>query len=288
MPELPEVETVRRGLESELKGVSIKEVKVLRAASIGSAPASRFCSGLKGKSFVSFKRRGKYLLLGLGQDSPEKDEALLAAHLRMSGRLLVMDENEPEPEHVRVRISLANKQKLIFDDTRVFGRLWYLSSDRELERVLPGLQKLGPEPFESELNHEILHARLKGKSAAIKTVLLDQSIIAGIGNIYADESLFMAGIDPRNPAGTLSKAELAVLCQKIIEVIASAIRLGGSTLRDYTDSRGVNGNYQLEAHVYGRKGEACHACNCKIERVKLGGRSTHYCPRCQKLKKSKK
>jgi len=275
MPELPEVETVRRGLQEKLAGATIKAVKVLRPASVGYPGTDEFSRLLKGRKFNQVSRRGKYLLLNLSEDTG------MVAHLRMSGRLLVMNAGAPEPAHVRIRLSLNDGRKLIFDDTRVFGRLWCVPSGLMFEDVVPSLKLLGPEPLEG-LDPEHLRSSFSGKIQCIKTALLDQTIIAGIGNIYADESLHRAGINPTRAAGDLSKAELKKLSTGIVIVLSNAIEAGGSTLRDYTDASGVNGNYQHEALVYGRKDEPCRKCKSSIQRIKLNGRSTHFCPKCQR------
>jgi formamidopyrimidine-DNA glycosylase len=275
MPELPEVETIRRGLQKELCGSTIKSIKVLRPESVAYPAGNDFVNSLKGRTFRSFDRRGKYLLINMSEGT------CLVVHLRMSGRLLVLAPSAREPAHVRVRLNLADGRKLIFDDTRVFGRLWFVAAGESRKSVVPALAELGPEPLEG-LKPADLRVAFAGKTQPIKSALLDQTIIAGIGNIYADESLHLAGIRPQRPAGDLSAAELTRLANRIADVLHSAIEAGGSTLRDYTGATGVNGNYQHEAFVYGRKGEPCRKCKSRIERIKLAGRSTHYCPRCQR------
>lgn len=274
MPELPEVETVRRGLQKQLAGATIKDVKVLRVDSVGHPSPVEFARLLKKRSINSVARRGKYILIELS------DGVGMGAHLRMSGRLLVLSAKDSEPGHVRIRISLEDGRKLVFDDTRVFGRLWAVAADESFEEVIPALKLLGPEPLEGLDNKHLLRS-FEGKKQCIKTALLDQTIIAGIGNIYADESLHRAKINPLRAAGALSATELKRLGKEIQLVLNNAIELGGSTLRDYTDSSGVNGNYQNEALVYGRKDEPCRSCRSKIQRVKIAGRSSHFCPRCQ-------
>lgn len=275
MPELPEVETVRRGLQKQLAGATIKSVKVLRNDSVGYPSPEEFVRLLKGRCFESVNRRGKYLLIHLS------DKTGMVAHLRMSGRLLVMKGTEKEPAHVRIRLNLGDGRKLVFDDTRVFGRLWCVPAGKTFEDVVPTLAQLGPEPLEG-LDPRHLKEAFAGKTQCIKTALLDQSIIAGVGNIYADESLYRARIKPTRKAGDISTAELKKLSKEIAIVLNNAIELGGSTLRDYTDSSGVNGNYQHEALVYGRKDEECRSCKSRIQRIKLNGRSSHFCPRCQR------
>lgn len=275
MPELPEVETVRRGLERELVATQIVAVKVLRPASVAYPEPDKFTKELKGKTFKAVRRRGKYLLIDL------EDGSGMVAHLRMSGRFLVLSKREKEPPHTRIRIELSDGRRLIFDDMRVFGRVWFVPKKMDYEQVVPTLAELGPEPLDG-VDPKKLKEKLDRKSQPIKTALLDQTIIAGIGNIYADESLHRAGINPLRPAKDLKAKEIEKLCKEISLVLNNAIASGGSSLRNYTDASGVNGNYQNEALVYGRKGQECRTCAKPIARAKLAGRSTHYCPKCQR------
>ncbi|MBY0358833.1 MAG: bifunctional DNA-formamidopyrimidine glycosylase/DNA-(apurinic or apyrimidinic site) lyase [Candidatus Obscuribacterales bacterium] len=281
MPELPEVETVCRGLLKQLPGRTISRVKVWRDASIESPSAKEFAKVLVGKRFAHISRRGKYLLFHLDQDCG------MVAHLRMSGRLLVVGPKSPKSSHLRVEINLDNGQALHFDDMRVFGRLWYVPSGKSFEDIVETLAILGPEPLES-LNATYLAKALERKSQAIKAALLDQTIIAGIGNIYADESLHHSRINPNRSANSLLPDELERLISAIRQVLEKAIVKGGSTLRNYTDANGINGNYQHDAYVYGRKGLACRSCQTLIEQIRLAGRSTCFCPQCQPLKVSRR
>ncbi|MBS1992153.1 MAG: bifunctional DNA-formamidopyrimidine glycosylase/DNA-(apurinic or apyrimidinic site) lyase [Cyanobacteria bacterium SZAS LIN-3] len=283
MPELPEVETVRRGLEVSLKGDTITSVEVLREASVQYPDVETFASKLVGHKFGPVLRRGKYLLLELDRG------AGLACHLRMSGRLIVRDERKPakkkagsarQPQFLRVIIFLESGRELHFEDMRVFGRLWYKPKGASFEKVIPTLAELGVEPLEN-LSAAYLKSAFSKKIQAVKTALLDQRIIAGVGNIYADESLFLSRIHPATPARDIKLAQLEVLVDNVKKVLERAIESGGSTLRDYSDSNGVNGNYQHEAFVYGREDKPCRECGALIERTKLGGRSSHYCPFCQ-------
>jgi formamidopyrimidine-DNA glycosylase len=276
VPELPEVETVRRGLSTSLVGQKIAGVEVLRPQSIGFPLPADFVQSLRGHSVLDVSRRGKYLLIHLDQG------AHLGVHLRMSGRLLVTGPDQPLGPHVRVRIFLDQDLELRFEDMRVFGRLWYVPQGKAVEAVITGLQHLGPEPLDN-FSGKDLSDRLRKRTQPIKTALLDQGVVAGIGNIYADESLFGAKINPLRPAQSLTLAELDTLTTVIQSTLRRAIALGGSTLRDYTDSRGVNGNYQEEAWVYARKGAPCRICGTPVERIRLAGRSTHFCPHCQPL-----
>jgi formamidopyrimidine-DNA glycosylase len=275
VPELPEVETVRRGLIASLVGQKIAGVEVLRPQSIGFPLSADFEQSLLGHSVIDISRRGKYLLIHLDRG------AHLGVHLRMSGRLLVTGPEQPLGRHVRVRIFL-DQLELRFEDMRVFGRLWYVPQGKEVETVITGLRHLGPEPLNNFFGKDLAD-RLKKRTQPIKTALLDQGVVAGIGNIYADESLFGANINPLRPAQSLTLAELDTLTTVIQSTLSRAIALGGSTLRDYTDSHGVNGNYQEEAWVYARKGAPCRVCGTPVERIRLAGRSTHFCPHCQPL-----
>ncbi|MDP3508619.1 MAG: bifunctional DNA-formamidopyrimidine glycosylase/DNA-(apurinic or apyrimidinic site) lyase [Candidatus Melainabacteria bacterium] len=282
MPELPEVETVRRGLELALAGDAIVAVEVLRDASIAYPEVERFVASLPGHKFGKVLRRGKYLLIELDRG------AGLACHLRMSGRLLVRGSTTTkslrEPQFLRVRILLASGRELHFEDMRVFGRLWFKAKGKTFEDVIPGLALLGVEPLES-LTSAHLASAFSGKVQAVKTALLDQRILAGVGNIYADESLFLSGIHPTIAAGKVTPEQLIRLVENVQLVLSRAIESGGSTLRDYTDSSGVNGNYQNLAWVYGREGQPCRHCSSAIERIKLNGRSSHFCRQCQPIKR---
>lgn len=310
MPELPEVETVKRGLQLALAGDAIVAVEVLRDASIAFPDVDAFIAALPGHKFGQVLRRGKYLLIELDRG------AGLACHLRMSGRLIVREASESgarvskparaakaatkaatpatklakktktirAPQFLRVRIMLASGRELHFEDMRVFGRLWFKPKGKTFEDVIPSLVQLGVEPLES-LTSAHLSIAFKGKNQAVKTALLDQHILAGVGNIYADESLFLSGIHPTISAGKVTDEQLSKLVEKVKLVLSRAIESGGSTLRDYTDSSGVNGNYQNLAWVYGREGEPCRQCSSLIERIKLNGRSSHFCIQCQPLKR---
>ncbi len=278
MPELPEVETLRRGLAKALAGDAIVQVEVLRDQSIAYPGVEKFGSSLPGHKFKAVDRRGKYLLM-------ELDGGVgLACHLRMSGRLLVREaQSKAEPKFLRVRFLLASGRELHFEDMRVFGRLWFKPKGKTFEDIIPTLQKLGAEPLDVLTGKHLLDA-FKGKKQAVKTALLDQHILAGVGNIYADESLFLSGIHPTVAAGKLTSGQLKPLVENIRQVLTQAIKSGGSSLRDYTDSSGVNGNYQKQSWVYGREGKPCRKCKTSIERIRLNGRSSHFCPRCQKPK----
>ncbi|HIA54982.1 MAG TPA: bifunctional DNA-formamidopyrimidine glycosylase/DNA-(apurinic or apyrimidinic site) lyase [Candidatus Melainabacteria bacterium] len=281
MPELPEVETVRLGLERFLVGDSFAGVQVLRNDSVGYPAVKDFVKGLTGRTVVAAKRRGKYLLLELDSN------AGLGVHLRMSGRLIVADEKHREAQFLRVLIKLKSGRELRFEDMRVFGRMWYVPPGEDFLKVIPALQELGPEPLEG-LTAEHLVSAFRGKKQAIKTALLDQTIIAGLGNIYADEVLFQTGIHPLSLAGSITEGDAEKLVVAIAKTLKKAIKHGGTTLRDYANSEGVNGNYQHQSWVYGREDEPCRVCGTEIERIKLAGRSAHFCGNCQKKLRRKR
>lgn len=278
MPELPEVETVRRGLEKQLPGRVIVGAKVLRPDSIGYPSPAQFAKQVVGHTILSVHRRGKYLLLHLDRN------AGLSVHLRMSGRLIVVgDKKAKKPgSHVRVVITMDGGKELWFEDMRVFGRIWYVAPGKRFEDIVGGLSALGIEPLNGELNGKYLQDAFANRKQAVKSALLDQTVIAGIGNIYADETLHLSKILPDTPANSLSKKQYALLAKTIAEVLSRAIGLGGSSVRNYVDADGVNGNYQHTAYVYGRTGQPCHTCKTKISRIKLAGRSSHFCPKCQR------
>ncbi len=255
-------------------------VQVLRRESIGHPGPRQFCTGLTGHRFEDISRRGKYLLFHLDRG------AGLAVHLRMSGRLILAEALKTPASHLRVRISLASGRELQFEDMRVFGRLWYVPAGKEFGEIVPGLAELGVEPL-TDLTAAHLAEGFARRTQAIKSALLDQHVVAGIGNIYADECLFLAALHPLRSAKTLKRAELEKLVLAIRAVLTTAIELGGSTVRDYTDSRGVNGSYQEESWVYGREGEPCRRCASAVVKVRLAGRSAHFCPRCQSGSKRK-
>ncbi|HEY9776474.1 MAG TPA: bifunctional DNA-formamidopyrimidine glycosylase/DNA-(apurinic or apyrimidinic site) lyase [Planktothrix sp.] len=274
MPELPEVETVCRGLQKLIIGDTICDAKVLRSDSIGYPDPAKFASKIRGHKIERVYRRGKYILIDLDR------AAGMAVHLRMSGRLMVVDKKAPPERFLRVRMSLASGRDLRFEDMRVFGRIWYVPPGKTFEQIIPSLAELGAEPLE-KLTGKSLGEVLRGKKQPIKSALMDQRVLAGIGNIYADEALFGSRIHPLRQAGDLRDHELDELAKVIRSVLESAIERRGTTLRDYVDADGVNGNYQHSAWVYGREGEPCRVCGLQIERTKIGGRSSHFCVECQ-------
>ena len=282
MPELPEVETVRRGLQGHSAGQRIEAVQVLRARAIAHPPDPElFCLALRDTRVGEWQRRGKYLLAPLAHAADGSDAGTWGVHLRMTGQFLWLEEERDPCSHTRVRFWLEGGRELRFVDSRSFAQMWFVPAGSPPESVITGLTRLGPEPFSEAFDVPYLQRKLKGSTRPIKSALLDQSLVAGIGNIYADESLFAAGITPQTPAGRLRGPQLQRLHQAVVEVLTVSIGEGGTTFSDFRDLSGVNGNYGGMAWVYRRAGQPCRQCGTTIERHKLSGRSSHWCPRCQ-------
>jgi len=280
VPELPEVETVRRGLEQQVSGFVVARVEVLRARAIASPPLPElFCSALEGCTVQQWLRRGKYLMASLVRDG--QNAGHWGVHLRMTGQFLWMNAPAEPCRHTRVRIRNPQGQELRFVDMRSFGEMWWVPPGEPLESVMTGLRRLGPEPFSSAFSPQYLAAKLAGSHRPIKTALLDQALVAGVGNIYADESLFISRIPPHTPGSELKPAQLERLHQALVEVLQTSIGVGGTTFSDFRDLTGTNGNYGNAAWVYRRGGQPCRVCGTAIRRDKLSGRSSHWCPNCQ-------
>jgi formamidopyrimidine-DNA glycosylase len=278
MPELPEVETVRIGLNENTLGWQIEGGEVLLPRAIASDDPA-FLAAIIGAEFVEWQRRGKYLIAKLSQGDR------LGVHLRMTGSLLWCDRDVTVGKHTRVRLFLKkgikHKKELRFDDQRTFGKIWWIPSTQTTESVITGLQKLGLEPFDPEFTPKHLANKLSRTARPIKTVLLDQEIVAGIGNIYADESLFLAKINPQKPANSLNLEQITALHEGIIRSLSDGIAKGGTTFSSFQNVAGLKGNYIDTAWVFRRTGQPCHVCDTLITRIKLGGRSTHFCAQCQ-------
>ena len=286
MPELPEVETVKKGLEKKLKNFIISEIEIIRPSTIA-FPANKdeFKKGLNNSLIDKWSRRGKYLIANLIKNSNNntfKSNGYLIIHLRMTGHFNWLKRNNPPCKHTRVRFFDSQENELRFIDVRSFGQMWWIKEGLDPKKIIKGLGSLGPEPFSKEFNYEYLKKEFSKRTKSIKAVLLDQRIIAGIGNIYADESLFDAGISPFRKAKTIKKRELIKLRISIIEVLEKSIGAGGTTFSDFRNVEGLNGNYSMQANVYKRTGEKCKRCSNLIQRKKITGRSTHWCSNCQK------
>ncbi len=294
MPELPEVETVRRGLNQLTLNQEITGGDVLLPRTIANPFSSNeFLDGIQGSIIISWHRRGKYLLAQLGfkdeigrENTKEifssSQTSWLGVHLRMTGQLLWLHPEEPLHKHTRVRIFFGQEQELRFVDQRTFGQMWWVPPKVAIESAIPGLSKLAVDPFVPEFTTEYLVNQLSNRRRSIKAALLDQSVVAGLGNIYADEALFKSSILPETLCLDLQQKQIKHLRTAIIEVLKASIEVGGTTFSNFLNVKGVNGNYGGLALVYNRAGEPCRVCGTPIKRIKLAGRSTHFCTQCQK------
>ena len=273
MPELPEVDQVRKRLIPHIVGKTIKQVEVRLPRMIQYPDAAVFAQKAAGKEITGIARRGKYLRINLSKDM------YILAHLRMTGALLAVNKKQPEPPYAHIKFELTGEENLWFTDIRTFGTLYLIDHD---DKVIEGYATLGPEPLSDTLTGEYLADACKKKTGAIKAVILDQKIIAGLGNIYADEALFGAGILPTRQANALTKDEYAKLVKAINTVIAQGIKNHGTTFRNYQDADGKQGTNVLYLNVYGRKGQPCKKCGAILEHCKVVGRGSVYCPHCQK------
>ena len=285
MPELPEVETVCRSLRSQLLGRTIASVQVLRPF-IARRPPDEFAREVVGRTIEDISRRGKYLIVRLGRTrgSPPAD---LIFHLMMAGRLTHRPPGAGPPpaviaRHTHLVLGLDDQSELAWADLRHFGRVHLVMGDAQ-DEAPRGLLNLGPEPLAGEFVPANLAARLLARRAPVKQVLLDQRVVAGVGSIYADESLHRAGIHPCRRACSLTAAEAVALCTAIKETLAEAIACRGTSVRSYVDGAGLPGEFQYRLRVYGRTGQTClrPGCTATVERLRTGGRSTYFCPMCQ-------
>jgi formamidopyrimidine-DNA glycosylase len=271
MPELPEVETTRRGLEPLVTGQRIRAAIVRNHAMRQPVPR-RLPQRLAGATVRKISRRGKYLLFDCGAGT-------LILHLGMSGRLWIVRDGAPPATHDHLDLLLESGTTVRLRDPRRFGLvLWQTGNPL----AHPLLADIGPEPLSAEFDGPALHAATRNRRTAIKHVLMDSHVVAGVGNIYANEALFRAGIDPRTVASRINLARCSVLATKIRETLELAIVAGGSSLRDYVGSDGMAGNFQNQFLVYDRAGKACTRCGTNIKELRQGQRSTFFCPRCQK------
>jgi len=271
MPELPEVETTRRGLVAHVVGRRIATVDVYDSRLRWPVPAglgARFA----GLPIDALERRSKYLLFRIGGDT-------LLVHLGMTGSLRLYTKAPPRRTHDHVDIVLDDGITLRYHDPRRFGAMLSLPGSGDAH---PLLARLGPEPFDAAFDGDYLWRALRRRTAAIKLALMDNHVVVGVGNIYANESLFRAGIRPTTPAHRVSRRRAARLVAEVRETLADAIAKGGSTLRDYVDARGEPGYFQLDYFVYGREGLPCRVCATTVRSRRLGGRASAYCPRCQR------
>ena len=268
MPELPEVETVLRTLEKQIQGAEIEDVRVYLPKMIDRSETA-FRRALTGRRFLTFERRGKYLLFGM-------EDVILVSHLRMEGKYWIKQKGDPLDRHTHVVFSLSDGRELRYHDTRKFGTMELC--DPDIDRS--AFHGLGPEPFEEAFNAAYLYRIMKERNTPVKTILLDQSVVAGIGNIYADEICFACGIRPRMNCRRLSKPLCEAIVRETRRILEAAIQAGGTTIRSYTSSLGVTGLFQLSCMVHAQK--ECQECGTAIKIVRVGGRSSYYCPHCQK------
>ncbi|HEX3041818.1 MAG TPA: bifunctional DNA-formamidopyrimidine glycosylase/DNA-(apurinic or apyrimidinic site) lyase [Solirubrobacterales bacterium] len=287
MPELPEVETVVRQLEPEVEGRRIERLEVLDARWSRPVPPEQMSAAGSGATIERLGRRGKYILMGLD------GERTLVMHLRMTGNLILREgdevidpsegrrlyesERSTEERHLRARFVLDDGRELWFTDPRRFGEAFLLDDDRLDERFA----KLGVEPFSPDFTPAALGELAAGRTAPLKSFLLDQSKVAGVGNIYADEALFRAELHPLSPAGSMKPEHAEALRDAVVAALEAGIDAGGSSIDDYRDARGEKGSMQEEFLVHTREGKDCLRCGGTIVRIVVGGRSTYFCPACQ-------
>lgn len=270
MPELPEVETTRRGIAPAVTNAAVQRV-IVRESRLRWPVSRALREQLPGHRFERVERRAKFLLL-------RSIQGTLIAHLGMSGSLRVLPAGTPPRKHDHVDIVFDSGKLLRFTDPRRFGCLLWTRRDPLRHRLLANL---GPEPLEAGFDGAYLYTSARARRVPIKQHIMNAAVVVGVGNIYASEALYLAGIHPRRAAGRIAAPRLARLAGTIRQVLAEAIEVGGTTLRDYTGGDGQPGYFQLHLRVYGREGQPCEACAAPIRRIVLGQRSTFYCPRCQ-------
>ena len=273
MPELPEVETVKNTLKPKLIGKKIINVKIYHNNIIEYPDIESFSKKIINQKINNMDRYGKWLIF-------ELDDYYLLSHLRMEGKYFFKSKKDVLSKHEHVVITLDNNEELRYHDVRKFGKMLLIEKDK-IKEIGP-LKELGYEPWDSKLNINYLKEKYKNKKLPIKTVLLDQSIITGIGNIYADEILFLSKINPEKISSTLTEKELENIIKYTKIVLEEAIKQGGSTIRSYTSVDGVHGLFQQKLLVHTMAGKPCKECNTTIIKIKVGGRGTYYCPHCQK------
>ena len=268
MPELPEVETVRRGIEPHIKGKRVRAIEVRNEKL--RYPIKPEIEKLYGETILAVERRAKYLILTTGHYK-------VLIHLGMSGAIRVLDDDFELKKHDHFLMRVDEDKVLVYNDPRRFGFIQLYGRDE----TIPFLEKLAPEPLSDDFTGEYLFPKLKGRTRAIKSIVMDQAFVVGAGNIYANESLFMAGIHPERPANNLNQEEVARLVAEIKKVLERAIIQGGTTLKDFTTPDGSPGYFAQELLVYGQKDQPCVMCGTPIERIVLGNRATYFCSICQ-------
>jgi formamidopyrimidine-DNA glycosylase len=276
MPELPEVETIRADLEQLLPGRRFTGVEILWPGSIAAPAPEALGAAIRERTITGLDRRGKYLVLHLDGDGA------LVVHLRMTGRLRWREPGAPRDRHARVVFFLDDGHELHFDDQRKFGRISFLPDEAERQKVLA---KLGPEPLLETFTRPELQRMLKSRRARLKPLLLDQGFLAGLGNIYVDEALWRARLHPLRRSDTLTPAEITRLYEGIVGALRQGIANRGTTLAAYRDLAGSAGQNQEELFVFRREGQPCSRCGTPIQKIRVGGRATFFCPHCQRAPK---
>lgn len=275
MPELPEVETVKEALNQNIKGRIIQDIELRYEPMIKNMDPEEFKNKLKNQTIQEVSRRGKYLVFYF-------DNYYLLSHLRMEGKYFYADDDFELNPHIHVIFTLDNGKRLLYQDTRKFGTYHLYDKEIDLETTTP-LQVLGLEPFSQEFTPKYVKQKIYNKKKPIKSLLLDQTVVCGLGNIYVDEVLYRARLHPLTSSSELTDKEIEDVVKYTVEVLARAIELGGTTIRTFTSSHGILGTFQNELLVHQRKGEHCYECQTPIEKIKVGGRGTYFCPTCQKL-----
>ncbi|MGY0693102.1 DNA-formamidopyrimidine glycosylase [Virgibacillus sp. FSP13] len=274
MPELPEVETVKNTLKRFVMGKTIEHVSVLWPNIVKQPDdVEQFKLILQGQTIHDITRKGKFLLFQL-------DDYVLVSHLRMEGKYSVHQKTEPITKHTHVIFSFSDDTELRYNDVRKFGTMHVFLKGEEFEQK--PLNQLGPDPFDERFTFDYFYNKLKKTDRVIKSVLLDQAIVAGLGNIYVDETLFKAGVHPLKKASKLSKKEVSAIQKASIATLKEAVAQGGTTIRSYVNGQGEMGMFQQELFVYGQENQACKKCGKPIVKMKIGGRGTHLCVSCQK------
>ena len=274
MPELPEVEAVRTGVELLVLGKTVAQVDVLWPSIIESPEVEEFTHQLIGETLEGMSRRGKFLIFNWTHFD-------MVSHLRMEGKYEVHQQSDPIAKHTHVIFKFTDGSELRYLDVRKFGRMTLLAKGTALQ--YKGITKLGPEPTPETFTLEPFKTALKRHQKAIKPLLLEQKLVTGLGNIYVDEALFESQIHPEQPANTLTGKEVERLYQSIIDVLVRAVEAGGTTIRTYKNALGEAGKFQVSLNAYGLTGEPCRRCGTPIVKTKVAQRGTHFCPNCQKI-----
>jgi formamidopyrimidine-DNA glycosylase len=275
LPELPEVETIRRQLAPVAEGNVIEQVEVTDARWVAPASVRAFEKKLTGRRLIKLGRRGKYFVAELD------DGSALVMHLRMTGNLLYIPEGDAVPEsHLRGQLWLDSGGSLVFTDPRRFGTAELIPNPEELQTFLGA--RLGPEPFDDFFDGPYLYTQTHGRKTPIKAVLLDQRVVAGVGNIYADEALFRARVAPQRRAARVTKAQAELLTETVQDALNAGIDAKGASIDDFRDAYGVKGSFQDQFLVHRREGLPCPECDTPIKKIRCAGRGTYYCPSCQK------